>query len=249
MPEHLIWLLIAAFMVGLAKGGLTAVASLAVPLLAIFMNPIEAAAFILPIFIATDIFAIWLYRKEYSGRNIAIMVPSVLFGVLLATLIVPYTPESMLLMITGGIGLWYCLKSWFGSGQSAEPREAEVGRGIFWGTITGITTFITHSGAPPMQAYLLPQKLPRLVFAGTMVIIFAIGNLSKLPGYYALGLFHDIQFGLVGTLLVVGIIGTAVGKAIVTRLTDQGYIRVIEVMLLILSVVLFFKAYTLIFSA
>ena len=246
MPEHLIWLLLAALIVGLSKGGLSSAGSLAVPMLAIFMSPVAAAALLLPVFIVTDVFAVWLYRREYSGRNIAILVPAILAGIAIATVIVPYTSESLLLALTGSVGLWYCLKTWFATAPDAAPRPADLPRGIFWGIVTGITTFITHSGAPPSQAYLLPQKLPRLVFAGTMAIAFAIGNAAKLPGYHALGYFEGLRWSLVLALAVVGILGTAAGRWIVRRLTDRTYVRVIEGLLFLLSIVLFWKAWTLI---
>ncbi len=249
MTEHIVWLLIAAFMIGLAKGGLSTVGTLAVPFLAIFMNPLEAAALMLPILIVTDWFAVWLYRREYSGRNIAILVPSAFAGMVVATFIIPYAPESLLLTVTGSVGLWYCLRSWIGKSGSKPPRPANVGPGIFWGMLMGITTFITHSGAPPAQAFLLPQKLPRLVFAGTMAISFAVTNLAKLPGYSALGLFEDIPWALVAMLTAVGIVGTAAGRQIVKRLTDSTYIRVIEILLFLLSIVLFWKALSLIAAA
>lgn len=248
MPDHLLWLFLAAFLVGLGKGGLTSVAALAVPFLAIFMNPVVAAAITLPVFIVTDWFAVWIYRRDFSGRNIAILVPSILAGILLATLIVPFTPESGLLAFTGAIGLWACARSWFGN-KNAAPRGAALGPGIFWGIVTGITTFITHSGAPPSQAYLLPQKLPRLVFAGTMAITFAIGNVAKLPGYQSLGYFDGLNWTLVAGMTLVGIAGTGIGRWIVKRLTDQAYVRVVEGMLFILSLTLFWKAWTLVAAA
>lgn len=245
MPEHLIWLLLASFIVGLAKGGLSSSGSLAVPLLALFMNPVVAAALLLPIFIVTDWFAVWLYRRDHSARNISILVPSILAGVLIATLIVPYTPESLLLIMTGAVGFWYVMRNWFGSGRRAPATEARVAPGIFWGTVTGITTFITHSGAPPTQVYLLPQRLPRLVFAGTMAITFAIGNAAKIPGYWTLGYFDDLDWSLIALMICVGVAGTAAGRQIVKILTDDTYVRVIEVLLFILSLVLFWKAFTL----
>jgi uncharacterized membrane protein YfcA len=249
MPEHLIWLLFAALIVGMSKGGLSSAGSLAVPILALFMNPVAAAALLLPVFMVTDWFAVWLYRRDYSGRNIAILVPAILAGIAIATVIVPYTSEALLLAMTGSVGLWYCLRSWFGKGRNAPPRPADIPRGVFWGIVTGITTFITHSGAPPSQAYLLPQRLPRLVFAGTMAITFAIGNAAKIPGYYALGYFEDMRWSLILALSAVGILGTALGRRIVQMLPDQTYVRVIEVLLFILSIVLFSKAFTLLFYA
>jgi uncharacterized protein len=173
-------LIIAAGIVGMSKGGLASAGAIAVPFLSLQMNPVQAAAILLPVFIAPDWIAVWIYRREFSGRNLAIMIPGMLTGSLIATLITPFTPESALLFGTGLIGIWYCLRNWL-RGSTRERTEARIVPGLFWGTLTGITSFITHSGGPPAQAYLLPQRLPRLEFAGTVAIAFAAGNLSKLP--------------------------------------------------------------------
>lgn len=240
MVDHLYWLLFAALLVGLAKGGLSSAGGLAVPLLSVFMHPIVAAALLLPIFLITDVAALWLYRRDFSGRNLAILVPAILFGIGIATLIVPYAPEALLLAVTGGVGLWAVWRRWFG--RRTEHGEARIVPGLFWGTIAGVTTFITHSGGPPTNAYLLPQNLPRLAFAGTMAIAFAIANFAKIPSYAALGMFEGVEWSLVVNLAAVGLVGTFLGRWIVQRLTDKVYSRVIEVLLLALSTLLLGKA-------
>lgn len=241
MVDHLFWLLLAALIVGLAKGGLSSAGSLAVPMLALFMSPVLAVALLLPVYLVTDVAAIWLYRRDYSGRNIAILVPAMLLGIAIATVLVSVAPEALLLAITGFVGLWAVWRRWFQRDFETQ-HKARILPGFFWGTISGITTFITHSGAPPAHAFLLPQNLPRLVFAGTMAIAFAIGNFAKLPSYIALGFFDGVDWTLVAGLTAVGIVGTFAGRWIVQRLTDQTYSRVIEVLLLILSTLLLTKA-------
>src|SRR5699024_8768371 len=101
--------------------------------------------------------------------------------------------------------------SWLRRGP---PRQtgATVAAGMFWGTITGITSFITHSGSLPIQAYLLPQRLPKLAFAGTMAIAFAVGNLAKLPAYWELGKLGSLDWALTIALVAVGMIGTRMGR-------------------------------------
>ncbi len=241
MIEHLAWLLLAAFLIGLSKGGLAAAGALAVPMLALFISPVQAAALLLPVLILTDAIAIWLYRREFSTRNVTILIPAVLVGILLGALMVPFVSEPILLALTGAIGLWTVWRRWFGV-PSAASGEARIGHGAFWGTIAGVTTFITHSGAPPMQAYLLPQNLPRLIFAGTMAITFGITNLAKIPSYYSLGLLDDLNWPLILMMGGVGLIGTVAGRWIIKAMSDAIYSRVIEVLLLLLSIILLTKA-------
>lgn len=242
--EYILPLLAAAMIVGVSKGGLSSAGALAVPALSLTMNPIQAAAVLLPVYIATDWIAVWLYRRDFSARNLKIMIPGMLLGTLTAVVIIPYTPESALLVFTGLIGLWYCWRSWFTKAGGVK-QEARVGPGLFWGWLTGITSFITHSGAPPSQAFLLPQQMPRLVFAGTMAIAFSVGNLSKLPGYYALGQLRILDWGMTLALIAAGAVGTVLGRWAVARLNDVHYRRVIEVLLLLLSVMLITKGLSL----
>lgn len=234
-------MIFAALVIGVAKGGLATAAALAVPFLSIFMNPLQAAALVLPVLIVSDLAAIWLYRRDWSRRNTAILLPAVLAGIVFATFIVPYLSEAVLLAFTGLVGLWAVWRRWFNN-NTPQQNAAEIGPGVVWGFIAGVTTFVTHSGAPPMQAYLLPQNLPRLMFAGTMAITFAVANFAKIPSYYALGYFSGLNWALVAGLAVVGIAGTFVGRFLVKRMNDVVYMRVIEVLLLVLSAILIWKA-------
>ncbi|NIZ10267.1 sulfite exporter TauE/SafE family protein [Pseudooceanicola sp. HF7] len=239
--EQTILLLIAALTVGISKGGLSTAAAIAVPMLSLFMNPITAAATLLPVYIVTDAIGVWLYRRDFSVRNVAILVPSMLLGVVIATVITPWTPESLLLIFTGLIGIWYILRTWLRRGRGGPPTEARVLPGVIWGTITGIASFITHSGAPPAQAYLLPQQLSKMTFAGTIAVAFAVGNLAKLPAYAVIGQMDGLNWGLTAALSVTGIGGTFIGRWLTKRLPERIYMQVIQVMLALLSVILLLK--------
>ena len=236
-------LFLAAFMVGTAKGGLSTMGSLAVPLLALVMNPVEAAATLLPVYIVTDWVSVFLYRRSFSARNLKILVPSMLVGVAIATALVVVAPEAVLLIFTGLVGLWYVGRAWLS--RTPRPKtEARVIPGIAWGTLAGISSYITHSAGPPTQAYLLPQKLPKLEYAGTLALTFAAVNLAKLPGYEAAGFFDGLDWPLILKLAGTGILGTLAGRWLTGILPQAVYVRVIEVMLLLLSIILLTKGTT-----
>ncbi|OOY07319.1 sulfite exporter TauE/SafE family protein [Thioclava sp. F36-7] len=237
---EIVLLIVAALIVGMSKGGLSTAAAIAVPMLALFMNPVKAAATLLPVYIVTDWVGVWLYRHHFSKRNLFILVPAILAGIAIATLITPYTPEWALLIFTGLIGIWHVARAWLKRHDESQP-EARIVPGLFWGTLTGIASFITHSGAPPVQAFLLPQKLPKLEFAGTIAIAFAIGNIVKLPAYWVIGQLDGMNWSLVAGLAVAGIAGTVAGRWLTARLSQQLYMRVIQIMLALLSVLLLIR--------
>lgn len=172
----------AAFFVGTSKGGLPMVGVLGVPLLALVMPPVAAAALLLPLYIVSDMVGLWAYRKEYSGRNLVILLPAMILGVGLGWATAKITEEWMVTLLVGLVGLYYCATVLFRK-ANAPPKRADVPRGLFWGAIAGFTSFVSHTGGPPYQTYVLPQKLPKMMFAGTSTIVFAVINLVKLVPY------------------------------------------------------------------
>ncbi|MDO6962883.1 sulfite exporter TauE/SafE family protein [Rhizobium alvei] len=236
MPEHFLIIALAALIVGLAKGGLATAGTLAVPMLTFWYDPLTAASLLLPVFLISDAVGVWVYRREFSARNIAILAPSALFGVLVASLLSEHVPSWVIVIATGIIGIAYCLTAWIGRHEAAEPRQPNLAFGLFMGVLTGITSFIAHSGAPPFQAYVLPQKLPKMVFAGTTTITFAIVNLSKLPAYYTLGLMDDLNVTTALVLCAIAVGGTFLGRYISRVLPDVIYRRVIMVLLFLISI-------------
>ena len=109
-------------------------------------------------------------------------------------------------ILIGGVGLSFLamrLRSRLAG--RPEPRSADVPRGVFWGSISGFTSFVSHAGGPAFQVYALPQQMPKLMFAGTSTILFASINLMKVPPYVALGLMDRGDAGVVAVLAPVAV--------------------------------------------
>ena len=45
---------------------------LGVPVMSLVMSPIRGAAILLPVYVFSDIVAVWLYRRHFSVRNLRI---------------------------------------------------------------------------------------------------------------------------------------------------------------------------------
>ncbi len=236
--------LLCAYLVGLSKGGLPAVGMLAVPILSFWINPLTAAALLLPIYLVSDLYGIWLYRHDFSSRNLAILIPAGLLGVVIGFLSSPYMSVSALNGAVGAIGVFYCLRAWFFVRPEGAPKEARIVPGLFWGTLSGITSFISHAGAPPFQVYVLPQKLRKLTFAGTTTIVFATVNLAKWPTYLALGQFPDMNWRLISLLIGIALFGAWCGRHLTNLLPEKIFFTAIQIALLILSLQLIWRAMT-----
>lgn len=231
----------AAFFVGASKGGLPMVGVLGVPLLALVMPPVAAAALLLPVYIVSDMVGLWAYRKEYSPRNLAILIPAMIFGVGIGWATARITEEWMVTLMVGLVGLYYCATVVLRK-ANAPPKRADIPRGIFWGTIAGFTSFVSHTGGPPYQTYVLPQKLPKMMFAGTSTIVFAVINLVKLVPYWALGQFNTGNLEAAAMLSPVAVAGALLGYKLTSVLPERLFFRLVEVALFVISLKLIYDA-------
>lgn len=219
----------ATFFIGMSKGGIPMVAMLGVPILSIFIAPGMAAGLLLPMYILSDAYAIWLFRGQYSARNIAILVPAGVIGVLIAFVVVSRVPVEATKLIVALIGLGYLANALRKRlAKDMRPREADVLRGLFWGALSGFTSYISHAGGPPYQAYTLPQKLPKMTFAGTTAIVFACINLMKLPTYVLAGQLTWDSLKQVSVLAPLSLFGAWAGYRVTRWLPERVFFILIN---------------------
>ena len=235
---------LASFVVGASKGGLPMVGVLSVPLLALAMPPVAAAALLLPVYIVSDMVGLWAYRHAYSRRNLAILVPAMILGVTIgwATAKVTLEQEWLVRLLVGLIGVWYLVSVLVKRNTPQAARPADIPRGVFWGTIAGFTSFVSHTGGPPYQMYTLPQKMEKMVFAGTSTIAFAIINAVKLLPYWALGQFNPGNLEMAALFSPVAIAGAIIGYKATKRLPEKLFFRLVELALAVVSVKLIYDS-------
>jgi len=177
----------AVILVGLSKGGLAgALAMLGVPMMSLVVPPIQAAGILLPILISMDVFALWAYRREWDRRNLLILVPAAMAGIAVGWLTAEQVSDAHVRLIIGVVSLLFALSYWFGAAQE-ERTQANAVRGGAWGMLAGFTSFVSHAGGPPLQIYLLPQRMSPRLYVGTSVVFFWIVNWIKVVPYAALG--------------------------------------------------------------
>lgn len=129
-PYFLAAVIPAVIALGLAKGGFAGVGSIATPLVALILPPFEAAALLLPILIVQDAISLWVYRGDWSARNLQIMLPGAVFGIGAAWFLATLVPEAIVRLIVGIIAFSFVLNVWFGRKPAARIPHAPSG--IFW---------------------------------------------------------------------------------------------------------------------
>ncbi len=183
----------AVLLVGLAKGGMgDALAWIGVPVLALVVSPVEAAAILLPILIFMDMISLVVWRKHGDWTTLKIMLPGALVGIAVGWATSALVPGNILRVVIGAVTIALLPRYFWdnfgpGAGRVVLPRGQRPLLASAWGTLSGYGSFVAHAGGAPFQIYALPLKLPPREFIGTSVRFFAILNAVKLIPYFALG--------------------------------------------------------------
>lgn len=99
--------------------------------------------------------------------------------------------------------------------------------GSLFGVAAGLTSQISHSGAPPFQMWVTPRRLPHLVYVGTTAVLFAAINWLKVPGYIALHVLTTDVLKLSAVLTPVAIASTLMSVWIIKRIDPARFYQAI----------------------
>jgi uncharacterized protein len=226
----------AVLALGLSKGGFAGMGQMATPMLALVMPPLEAAAIMLPIMIVQDASALWVYRKDWNGRILAIVIPGAIVGVAAAGILAAHISDAVVRVFIGVATIAFVLYNWIGPAKVArEAGKASVAGGVFWGAVSGFTSTLAQAGGPPYQMYMLAQKLPKMTFVGTNAIFFASMNWMKVVPYVALGQFSTKGVGTTIVLLPLAIVANQLGFWLVRRISTELFYKITLVVMFLIS--------------
>jgi uncharacterized membrane protein YfcA len=228
----------AVALIGFSKGGFGgAMAVVGVPLMALVMPPVQAAAILLPILVLMDIAALWAWRgNRRDGTTLRNMLPGAFVGIGIGWLMALVVTEAMVKLIVGAVAFGFVAR-WVWqkyAGQDA-PHPHNAMAGAFWGTVSGFTSFVAHSGGPPYQVYALPLRQDPKLYTATSVLFFAIVNAVKLIPYFALGELDRSNLIAALALMPVAIAATFAGAAIVKRMRAEIFYPITYTLVFLLS--------------
>jgi uncharacterized protein len=233
----------AVVLLGLSKSGLSALGALAVPILAFTISPVQAAAITLPIMVVQDWVGVYAFRREVDGRNLAILLPGALIGVVAAYFMAARVSEDVVRLAIGIVSVGFVVLTLIRDRlQAAQAQEAKVAPGLFWGALSGFASFVSHAGGPPFLVYTMPQRLASPVFAGTSVLFFAAVNLMKVPPYLLLGQFTRTNLTASLMLLPLAIASTLAGVWVVRRVPADKFYNIVLAVTFGLGVKLIYDA-------
>lgn len=233
--------IVAVILVGFGKaafGGGMGV--MAVPLMSLFLPPPQVAAILLPVLCGMDLFGIWGYRKSWDKRSMLILAPVMLTGIALGAATFRYLDDDLIRLLIGVIAVAFCLDLWLRQKSYETAHPPSTAKGSFWGLISGYTSFVAHAGGPPIAVYLLPLKLEKSAYVGTVILLFTMVNYVKLVPYAYLGLFT--RENLLTSLALAPLIplGIYLGFFIHDKISRDQFYRVVYIILFVVGLKLIY---------
>jgi len=218
--------LVGVCLLGVSKGGFFGLGVLALPLMSLFVSPLQAGAIILPTALAQDVVTVWHYRRTWSASNLKLMLPAMAVGIFVAWLLAAALSAAHIRFALGIIAALFVLRHWLASRFERYTPKPNGVTGLLFGFVGGITTMLANAGGPVWQMHLLPQKLDRFVYVGTVAMLFAASNVIKIGAFGTLG-FLTAENLLVGLALVpVAVVANYIGIWLVHRTSPELFFRI-----------------------
>jgi uncharacterized membrane protein YfcA len=228
----------AILLTGVSKSGFGGgAAGIAVPLMSMFVAPPVAAAIMLPILCAMDVFGVHAYRGRWAREHLAVLLPGALVGIVVGAFAFGAMSLDAIRIVVGGIAVVFALNRWLRVSERIAARLAAGRRppgrvgGAFWGAMSGFTSTLAHAGGPPFVIYMLAHKPDKTVFVATSVVFFLVVNYTKLVPYYVLGQLNLDNLAASLVFAPLAPIGVWLGVRLHRRLSERVFYEVTNTLL------------------
>ncbi len=224
-PLQWIFTVLGAFMVGVAKSGITGLSILSIALFNhVFASSKQASGIVLPLLIFGDMVAVLSYRRHTQWRYLWKLFPFTAVGVVLGYFTLGWVSDRHARLMIGVIIVALAALSYWRRYRAA-PSEMETGRraSLFAaavGVLAGFITLVANAAGPLMAIYLVSMRLPKLEYVGTAAVFFMCLNLFKVPFMVNLGLITLHSFGFNLLLAPAVVIGAFAGRWLVVRINQ-----------------------------
>lgn len=218
-----ILIIITAFIIGLARTGITGIVMLVIPILASEFGGKESTGIILPLLILGDIFAVTYYRKHADWSIIKTLLPWTLAGLVLGIIVGNHINDSQFKSLIAIIVI-ICLAILLFTDRKGDKANIPQSQWLsaLAGIATGFSSMIGNAAGPILIVFLLAKGFKKYNFMGTLGWFFLLINLIKVP--IQVFVWHNIStksFLTAGLMLPAIALGAFVGAVIIKKLNEK----------------------------
>lgn len=240
--EIILFLAVSALIVGLGKGGLgSAFVGVLTPIVSIFMPVSEAIAYILPLFLIGDFFALRLYWGRWDAPQLKLMIPPGLVTVLTGTYLLSELPNHTLRVILGIIALVIGVYKLLESNLARMQYHYHVAHPPIAGAVAGMGSGLANAGGPLLTAYLLLIRMKPVPYIATTALFFALMNLVRIPALILTDVLKMEKLLMVIWFLPLVWLGNHVGHRLIDWINPRQFERLMVGILIVAGLILIFR--------
>ncbi|GIM30473.1 anion permease [Clostridium polyendosporum] len=236
-----IWIIIAAFVVGFSKTGISGFTMLVIPIIANVFGGKESTGVLLPMLLIGDIFAVCYYNRHADWNNIRKPLPWALVGLVLGSFVGNYINDKQFKILIA-ISVLTCLGILLYTEKKGDKFKVPKGAWfyILTGIASGFTSMIGNAAGPVLSIYLLAMGFKKNEFLGTYSWFFLIINLTKVPLQIFFWNNISLERIILACVMIPAItLGALLGIATIKKFNEKVFRTIIIVMTAIVAIRLF----------
>ena len=233
-----VWVVLAAFLVGFSKTGISGLTMLIIPIIAGIFGGKQSTGILLPMLLMGDVFAVYYYKSHADWGKIRKLLPWAIVGILLGGVVGNYINDKQFKSFIA-TSVLVCVVILIYTEKKGDKLKVPKGAwfNILIGVASGFTSMIGNAAGPVFSIYLLTIGLKKNNYMGTASWFFFIINLTKLP--LQIFFWNNItpKTTILACMMIPAItIGAFLGIKVVKRLNEKLFRYIIILMTALVAI-------------
>jgi len=205
----------------------------------VFPSVQDIVVMILVISLPAELWVVWISRRHVPWREVALIGAGIVAGVPVGTWVLRQGEANFLIAALG----WFLILT--GLAFLALPAERAV-RWPRWtappvGALGGLLSGMFGTGGPPVIIYYRLGGADKTVFRGSLMAIWMLVSLTRLPSYAAAGLLTAPRLWSGLAILPAVLLGGWAGHRIHLEISERTFQRCVAVALAIIGALLLLR--------
>lgn len=207
------------------------------PVALIFVDFKTALVLVAITHLSANMGATTFFRHGLDRRLILLFgVPSI-FITIIGAYMVTYVPQNILIIILGISLLIFSISFLIKPNFKVPKSDTNT---VIGGALSGFLQGLIGIGGPLRGAFLISYDLDKFKYIATLAAIAVIIDLTRIPIYLSNNLLEPQYYIYIPILIVLGVIGSYIGKKIVVFIPQDVFKKVVLVAIGLASLFLIF---------
>ncbi|HEX7468796.1 MAG TPA: sulfite exporter TauE/SafE family protein [Methanobacterium sp.] len=207
------------------------------PVALIFVDFKTALVLVAITHLSANMGATTFFRHGLDRRLILLFgVPSI-FITIIGAYMVTYVPQNILIIILGISLLIFSISFLIKPNFKVPKSDTNT---VIGGALSGFLQGLLGIGGPLRGAFLISYDLDKFKYIATLAAIAVIIDLTRIPIYLSNNLLEPQYYIYIPILIVLGVIGSYIGKKIVVFIPQDVFKKVVLVAIGLASLFLIF---------